>query len=775
MKTSILYIFSVAALVAAPVSGIIAAPEHGVMASDSHFSDSSRVVDLDEVVVVSQSKEYHQLRRLPLSSTVMTDQEMERLQVRSLSQLSNFVPSFVMPSYGSRLTSSVYVRGIGSRTGNPAVGVYYDQIPLSSKSAFNQHFYGINRVDVLRGPQGTLYGLNAEGGVVRVYSKNPMDYQGTELSASLASGLESQVELSHYAKPSERMAFSVQAFYHGQKGFFHHQQFSDRADLSNEAGARLRVVNKPTDRLTLDFFADWQYVNQNGFAYGEYDEQTDSWNNPSSTLMNGYRRQMVNTGLRSTVDLGTCLLNSATSYQYLNDAMQMDQDYLPGDYMRLNQDQKMNAVIEEITLRHKRHDKVYAQTSGAIFHYQWLRTDGPVFFGDDMNAMIKQNMGMPPMIANAISLSDNEVPGVFHTPQLNVGIYHESTLRLADPLTLTLGLRYDFQRHSIDYATESHFRLNYSGMMGGQPMTSSHQYRSRLDGTHHTTYQQLLPKVALSWQLSDDGNQIYASVSKGFRAGGYNLQMFSDIFKTEQQQMGQKLMQLSRQDIEVPHEADDYEQVNRTISYKPETSWNYELGTHLNLFGRSLHLDASVFFMQIRNQQLSVMAGEFKYGRMMVNAGRSSSLGAEVTLRGSHLDDRLQWTASYGFTHATFRHYQEDSVDYRGNHVPFMPTHSVSLTADYRLASMLTIGADFHANGPIYWDSENRHKQSLYGVLGAHALFDFGAFSVNVWGKNLTNSRYNTFLVESAADGVKRNFAQRSNPIQLGVDVAVKF
>ena len=74
----------------------------------------------------------------------------------------------------------------------------------------------------------------------------------------------------------------------------------------------------------------------------------------------------------------------------------------------------MNAVIEEITLRHKRHDKVYAQTSGAIFHYQWLRTDGPVFFGDDMNAMIKQNMGMPPMIANAISLSDNEVPGVFH-------------------------------------------------------------------------------------------------------------------------------------------------------------------------------------------------------------------------------------------------------------------------------------------------------------------------------------------------------------------------
>ena len=136
-------------------------------------SDTSRVVDLDEVVVVAQPKEQTRLRLQPLSSSVFGSEQMQQLNVRDLSQLSQYVPSFSMPAYGSRLTSSMYMRGIGSRINNPAVGVYYDNIPLMSKAAFNNHFYMLDRVDILRGPQGTLYGQNTEGGLVRIYSKNP--------------------------------------------------------------------------------------------------------------------------------------------------------------------------------------------------------------------------------------------------------------------------------------------------------------------------------------------------------------------------------------------------------------------------------------------------------------------------------------------------------------------------------------------------------------------------------------------------------------------------
>ena len=117
------------------------------------LADSSRVFDLDEVVVVSQNKEYTQLRKQPMSSNVLTHTELFNLNCQSLRDVSNYIPSFVMPDYGARFTSSIYVRGIGSRIKSPSMGIYIDAIPLMNKSMFNGHVYEIDRLDVLRGPQ----------------------------------------------------------------------------------------------------------------------------------------------------------------------------------------------------------------------------------------------------------------------------------------------------------------------------------------------------------------------------------------------------------------------------------------------------------------------------------------------------------------------------------------------------------------------------------------------------------------------------------------------
>ena len=90
----------------------------------SELTDSSRVYDLDEVVVVAQTKDYYTLRQQPMSATVLASKDMEQLGVRDLRDVSNYVPSFVMPAYGSRYTSSMYVRGIGSRINSPSLGIY---------------------------------------------------------------------------------------------------------------------------------------------------------------------------------------------------------------------------------------------------------------------------------------------------------------------------------------------------------------------------------------------------------------------------------------------------------------------------------------------------------------------------------------------------------------------------------------------------------------------------------------------------------------------------
>ena len=736
--------------------------------------DTAKVYDLDEVIVVAQPKESVKLRRQPLSSSVFTDNELTSLNVRDISGLSYFVPSMSIPAYGSRLTSSTYMRGIGSRSGNPAVGVYYDNIPLVNKSSFNSHFYGIDRVDVLRGPQGTLYGMNTEGGLMRVYSKNPMNYQGTDLRLSLATGLQSDVEIAHYHRPSDKFAFSTSAFYSGQKGFFDNTYLNEHADLSNEFGGKARLVWLPADGWNIDFTTDYQYVNQNGFPYGEYDSETKHFNEPQTTLLNGYKRQMVNSGLHVTYTTPSLLFASTTSHQYLYDQMVMDQDYLPEDYLQLEQRQKMNAITQELSLR-SLGGGIWNHASGVFFSKQWLKTDGPVYFGEAMNNKILTNMGMPPAMAQMLSISDNYVPGTFRTPQWNVGVYHESHIKLFDRLTLTLGLRYDYQKVSIDYATQSMFTLTGKGTMmmpgqGGQmiqiPVDFTSKFVSRLENQADKGYSELLPKFGLTLDLGS-GSNLYAVVSKGFRAGGYNIQMFSDIFSNEQREIGKGFAAMAKGDMTVEHTAEDYAKVEETITYKPETSWNYELGTHLNLFGGKLHADAAVYYMRVRDLQLSVMAGDYGYGRQMINAGRSSSCGVELSLRGTALDNRFTWAATYGYTHSQL-------LDYEDNQVPFIPTHTFSAMTDYRIGKF-TFGLNVAGNGPTYWDVDNEYRQKLYATLGAHAMVDFGCIKLNVWGRNLTDTKYNTMLVNSSIDGTKRSFAQQGNPLQVGADLIMHF
>ena len=781
--------------------------------TDAILADSSRVYDLDEVVVVSQAKESYGLRLQPLSSSVFTQAELESYNVHDLSQLSVFVPSFSMPQYGSRLTSSIYIRGIGSRINNPAVSVYYDQIPLMSKAAFNNHFYMIDRVDILRGPQATLYGQNSEGGVVRIYSKNPMNYQGTDIRLGIGNGFYRNIEAAHHHRFSEKVAFSVAGFYSGLNGFINNQNLDEKNDKTNEAGGKLRLIFQPNQKLKLDWTADYQYVNQNGFGYGEFGSVSQSESmgapaqtlfydvqDPATTIMNGYKRNMLNTGLNVSYDTGKLLFTSTTSYQFLQDEMLMDQDYMTPDYLRLEQRQKMNALTQELVVRSHNQSR-WQHTSGLFASYQWLHTDAPVYFGDAItdpisnaisgamknamyqamyNRMLSQMLerGMPQAAAEAAAKQAAEaaiekagiqmsaemgVSESFKTPSMNFALFHESNILLTDRLKLTLGLRFNVDRVKIEYDA-----LAFMNMTGGTAeRQATYHLTSHVVDNRSKTYTQLLPKFGLTYSFKENIGNIYALVSKGYRMGGYNIQMFSDILQTELNAHQQDAMS---GDYDVEHTAGDYDAIEETISYKPEESWNFEMGTHLNLFGGSTHFDLALYYMKIRNQQLTIMVPESSYGRMMVNAGKSHTCGLETTLRGRVFDNALDWGITYSFTNAKFDEYD----DYKDNKVPYIPQHTFSAMADYHIGKF-TIGVNLSGQGKIWWDEANTYYQKFYALLGAHADYDFGPVVVSLWGRNLTDTKYNTFAISSAAAGGTRYFAQRANPLQFGMDVNIHF
>lgn len=776
--------------------------------TESTMADSSKVVDLDEVVIVSTPKEVFRLRQQPVSSSVFTANDLRRLGIRDINDLSAVVPSFSMPDYGSRLTSSMYIRGTGSRVNNPAIGMYVDGIPLVCKSSFNFHSYQTDRVDILRGPQGTLYGMNTEGGLVRVFSKDPMMYQGTEFIIGAGSYFSCNAEVAHYHRPNDNIAFSVAGFYRGDNGFMKNSVTGKRADSFDEAGGKTRLTYIAGKQTTIDFVADYQYVRQNGFPYGMLDNASNTVGEPATNRQGNYRRNMLNTAMHVKYAGERFTLSSTTSWQHLKDYMMMDQDYMPQDFMCLEQRQLSNAITQELTLRSKG-KSLWQRTTGVYGSYQWLRTYAPVFFGNDftqrisggiqtqmynaiLSAMKQQMMGggMPESMAEAaakaaieraggISVAMNmEVPGLFHTPQLNIGVYHESNISMGERWTATIGLRYDHNNVKINYDTKAGMEV-LANVMGRE---STSRLTSHLLNSTGNAYNQLLPKLGLTYRTDNNGSNVYATISKGYRAGGFNIQMFSDILQAEINDNRQEAM---GHDYDIEHTADDYNRVNSTISYKPEESWNYEIGAHLNLFNGTVHADIAAYYMNIRNQQLSVMAGTYGFGRMMVNAGRSRSCGFEAALRGCMLHDRLSWTVNYGFTHSVFREYKDNingtANDYRGNKVPFVPAHTVGASADYRIATgynrmrYITVGANLTACGNTWWDEANTYGQDFYALLGAHADLNIGNATISFWAKNITNTKYNTFAFSSGASGTMKHFAQRGNPFRFGADIKLNF
>lgn len=801
--------------------------------------DSSRIYDIEEVVVVEQPKESYRLRQQSLSSTTFSSRAINGLNVQDLRQLSAFVPSFVMPEYGARITSSMYIRGIGSRINSPAVGIYLDGMPLLSKSGFNFHTYDLDRVDILHGPQGTLYGMNTEGGLVRMYTRNPFEYQGNDVKLSIGSRFWRKVELSHYQKVSDKFAYSLAGFYDGQNGFFKNTYSGDHADLFNEFGFRGRAIWKPTDRWTLSAIADYQYTGQNGFAYGRLLSDADvadvditsplyhkkaGTQNPDQNRQGKYFRNMLNTGIGIKYAGNGFDFNSTTSWQFLRDNLLMDIDNLPKDFMHMKQRQLQNTLTEELTFK-SNNTSIWHWTFGAFGSYQWLRTDAPVCFDSEMDKMLSSNItnyaynGMLSAMASrmaqgfiargmseeqayaaarlaaaaaieqaggcTIDMQLNSVPGLFHTPTANFGVYHESNIDITDNFTATLGLRYDYSRVKIDYATSAMINMT-ENVMG---VSLSPVITSVLNHSEKSNFNQWLPKIGLTYKFNN-GSNIYATWSKGYRSGGYNIQMFSDILQTEVAAQAQS----ARGDVDIEHDEASYQRIANTIKYKPETSWNYEVGAHLNLFNKQVHLDIAAFYMQIHDQQLSVMAGNYGFGRMMTNAGKSHSCGLEATLRGAAFDNKLLYQIAYGFTSAEFDDYIDSiggkRIDYENKKVPYVPQHTLSAAVDYRFdvdpAALLqpsnkfalrsiTAGLNVSAQGQTYWDEANSYKQKFYAVMGAHVNGDFGPMGINIWVRNLTDTKYNTFAVQSSATGENLTFAQRGNPFQIGVDISYHF
>lgn len=784
--------------------------------------DTLKVVDVEEITIVAAPKETRKLRELPSAVTLLSQQQMQAAHVNGIKNLSSVVPNIFIPDYGSRLTSAVYIRGIGSRINTPSVGLYVDNIPYIDKSAFDFNYADVDRIDVLRGPQGTLYGRNAMGGIIKVHTKSPFAYQGTDVKIGAATHNAYQASLTHYHRPSERFAFSVGGFYEYEGGFFHNAALSDQEiDKGESAGGRLRGIWLPADNWKVDLNLSYEYSDQGGYPYGLYDPESGNVAQPAYNRESSYYRNLLNGGLSIEHQATHFTLSAVTGYQWLKDRMFLDQDFTPKDIYTLEQRQRIHTLSEEIVLKSKP-GRRWQWTTGLFGFYQSLHTKAPVTFLPDgmsmlssmLTRVIPTSIEVPagPMtmhIKPSLAVTDTEMPidGTFDTPQWNGALFHQSTFRNlfgADGLSLTLGLRLDYEKMKLDYnsGTSLGYTVGINGemkrgettlreieMMPATPLTVLSRYTGKLD----KDYWQLLPKVALQYDFRNGKGNIYASLSKGYRSGGYNIQSFSELLQSSlrndmMNQAKESILQntpeqyVSIVETNIPSGGENPD-ARTAVEYKPEQTWSYELGTHLNLLERRLTIDAALFWMDTKDQQISrfVTSG---LGRETVNAGKSRSLGAELSLAAA-VTDALTLNAAYGYTYATFRNYElgeqtssaDPYVNYNGNYVPFVPKHTLNVGGSYTFRlkptqwlTGIVLSANYQAAGRIYWTEDNSVSQSLYGTLNSRLSLQHKDSEISFWVCNALDKEYTAFYFESMGNG----FVQQGRPIQAGVSIKLR-
>lgn len=722
-----------------------------------------------ERVEITASLKHDDLRQAPISATIMPMHAIEERGVTSLKDISLIAPNYYQPDYGSSITSSIYVRGFGSRIDQPVVGVTVDDIPLMNKNGYDFDFYDIRRVEMLRGPQGTLYGRNTSGGVIEIATLSPLDWQGLRLMAEYATVSSARASLGYYAAPRKGLGVSLTAGYNHNGGYWRNTYTDRMVDRCDSGSARLRVQWSGRGGWSLDNSLTASYTNEGGYAYHHYNPATNEYAPVAYNDPSGYERLLVQEGLVAKWRGDKVQLSMATGYNYLDDKMTLDQDFTPRSMFTLKQMQREHSLTEEIVIRNTDRDARWQWLTGAFLFAKWLDMSSPVTFKrDGIDDLILKNANhgitssgiFPEGTAIEIGTDEFLIASDFNIPTYGIALYHQSTVEMGRWL-LTAGLRLDFEHTAMHYNSHGTipYRFNYT-------MTEFKPLYTEFRGHDKQSFFELLPKLAAEYRTAC--GTIYATITRGYKAGGFNTQIFSDILQV-------KMMNGMMDDLGLKLDSSgtttSYDTASAT-RYKPEKSWNFEIGTHLAP-AQGLTLDGAIYLIECYDQQVTILPQGNSTGRMMSNAARARSYGAELTAEYRYKG--LMVRGDYGYTNARFREYNDGQAEYAGNYLPYAPQHTASVVAAYswslnnKKLHSISLMADWRGVGPIYWNEANTLRQGFYSLVGLQLMLRMSHCTLTLWGRNLTNTDYDTFYFKSVGE----EFFSKGTPLHCGIRLNV--
>ncbi len=676
------------------------------------LSDSTDIPELSlDEIEIRASKDNLSLKRMPASVTLLSAKRIDETGVSTLADITALTPGFFMPDYGSKLTSPVYIRGIGSRINSPSVGLYVDHVPYFEKASYQFDFFDVERIEILKGPQGTLYGRNAMGGIINIVTRSPLEYQGTRLGINAGTYGVIGGSASHYNMAGDNFGYSLSLNFNHREGYYTNTFLNDEVDQANAVGFRSKLAWKISETTTIEHIAAFENSREGGYPYALLNDslrvpEEISYNQPSA-----YNRSLFSDALVLNHRGEHVEVQATTAYQFLDDRQSIDQDFTADSAYFVVQEQQQHMVSQELIVRSPS-EKRFGWLFGAYGFTQ--RFDKQV----DVS-VYQRNMQL-------VKAYDTDITGA--------ALFHQSTIRdlLVKNLSLTAGIRLDFERDILDYTYDMEVAGNASNVT---------------DTIYpDLSYTEVLPKVALTYRFG--GSTVYGVIAKGYKTGGFN----STFYKEED------------------------------LFFNPEFSWNYEAGIRTGLFSNTVYADASLFYIDWKNQQIYQQAyyrdNTPAPGSLLKNAGRSVSKGGEVTLKSIPYHG-FSPVISYGYTHAVFTEHEVDAeTDHAGNFIPYVPRHTLTMQLNkaFRLnhskvLDKINLNLLYRGMGEIFWNIENSYSTDYYGLLDMRISFVRGDMVFGLWGKNLLGTEYQSFYFQALGN----QYVQTGKPVRFGLNINYAF
>ncbi|WP_417317804.1 TonB-dependent receptor [Emcibacter sp.] len=686
---------------------------------------------MDEIFVSGTLRE-ELLSETELSVTALDGNTVEAASLENIIDMAYFSPGLVITSYNPT-SPQVYIRGVGTNASSvgdeSSVSLYQDGVFSGRAGAFSTDFFDIERIEVLKGPQGTFHGRNSVGGVIQILTKDPT----MEKTASVLAGygehnlweLKGHLNAPLSNKVAARMAFS----YRNADGYTPNLQTGNILKDKDNLGTRLKVAVDLSDDTRLLISADYARDDLLGPAARTVAGFEDFFGFPPvveadehnvSLFTDGYsRRDIWGTNITLSKDLPSALFTSQSAYRGYDFSFADD---LLGTHIADTLGLGLVNEVEENSWHVSQKFQLQSETDTRLdwlvgayyFHEQTERTE--IFD----SSRVYDLSGFPGLLSRPVWDARNKTD--------SISVYGDVSYRLKPRLKLSLGARYTWDKKSFSVDATAPDLL---GFLAEEYQVSGNKSWSNFS-----------PRIALSYHFTKE-LMLYGSIAQGYKAGGFNG---------------------------IAPNADQ-----ASIPFNPETATNYEIGLKWRHPEGILHFNAAAFYLDYKDLQTFFGSGS---GFLTVTSN-ARSYGIEVDGAWSPAEN-MEISFSYGWLDGRFKTFAPQP-DFANNRLPRAPVHSVQLSLLYSVEIGSDWTAGFRLDGTYqssyFFSTANNPFSGDDGHVLLNGRIDLSNtqdWTISLWGKNLTNAIYPLHAFNFASLG-QVSFPVLAEDRTFGIQVSKSF